>query len=118
MDLSAVIPQMILALLVVFGLLSMLAFVARRMTSRGQSNHNKLKILSSLPIGSKEKLLLVQCGEQELLLGVTQNNIQPLLSAAPEATNKLAVHNGAPNNDELQPVTLKPVAVSSAARNT
>ena len=80
MELSTLIPQMIIGLLVVLGLLSLMAFVARRMSLRGPAGQSRLQILTTLPVGSKEKLLLVRCGKQELLLGVTAQSIQALSS--------------------------------------
>ncbi|MDJ0652722.1 MAG: flagellar biosynthetic protein FliO [Xanthomonadales bacterium] len=81
MELGTIIPQMIIGLLVVLGLMSLMAFVARRMSLRGPAGQSRLQILTTLPIGSKEKLLLVRCGEQDILLGVTAQSIQALSSA-------------------------------------
>ncbi|SFC17410.1 flagellar protein FliO/FliZ [Marinospirillum celere] len=71
--------QVTLGLLVVIGLMLFLAWLAKRMRLvPGGSHHNALKVLAVLPLSNRERLLLVQVGEQQLLLGVTANQINCL----------------------------------------
>ena len=55
-----------------------LAFVARRMQQGPAPQGKQLAIVDTLHLGTKERLLLVQVGEQRLLLGVTANQISHL----------------------------------------
>lgn len=52
-----------------------------------------LRVISSLPLGARERLLLVQVGEQQLLLGVTPTGIHllhTLETPLPETTSQSA----------------------------
>lgn len=41
-------------------------------------NSKHLSTLASIPIGTKEKLLMIKMGNKKILLGVTQHNIRTL----------------------------------------
>lgn len=66
--------SMIVSLLMVLVLIVFCAFVLKRfnLTTQGVS---QLKTISSLSLGAKERVIVVQVGEQQLLLGVTAQNI-------------------------------------------
>lgn len=67
-----------------------------------QNRKSPLQIVAALPLSAKEKILLIQAGEQQLLIGVTAQQIQTLHvftqpidlpennSAAPDFASKLA----------------------------
>lgn len=75
----AAILQVGVGLLFVIGLMFLLAWLARRMRLvPGGHYAGSLKILAVLPLGNREKLALVQVGEQQLLLGITPQQIQCL----------------------------------------
>lgn len=89
------------ALLVVLGLILALAWIARRWLRTPGLSRSGFTILGALSIGPREKLLLVEIGGQQVLLGVTPGSVTSLqtlvkpidLNAAPiEATAK----DGAP----------------------
>jgi len=68
-----------LGLLVVLTLMFVLAWLAKRMRLvPGGSHGHALKVLAVLPLSNRERLALVQVGEQQLLLGVTANQINCL----------------------------------------
>ena len=64
---------MIMSLALVIGFIFAAAFVAKRMPfglgARG--NNGTLKVLAALPLGPKERLLLVQAKGEELLIAVS-----------------------------------------------
>ncbi len=64
---------MIMSLALVIGFIFAAAFVAKRMPfglgARG--NNGALKVLAALPLGPKERLLLVQAKGEELLIAVS-----------------------------------------------
>jgi flagellar protein FliO/FliZ len=66
--------SMILSLLMVLALIVLCAFVLKRfnLTQQGVS---QLKVVTSLSLGAKERVVVVQAGEQQLLLGVTAQQV-------------------------------------------
>ena len=66
--------SMILSLLMVLALIVICAFVLKRfnLTQQGVS---QLKVVTSLSLGAKERVVVIQAGEQQLLLGVTAQQI-------------------------------------------
>ena len=79
--------SMILSLLMVLVVIVISAMILKRFQGVRHSI-NGLKIVTSLHLGAKEKLVVVQAGEKQLLLGVTTQQIslletldEPLISA-------------------------------------
>lgn len=70
--------QMLLGLTAVIGLVFALAWVARRLGVPGQSRSPLLRHVAALSVGSRERVIIVEAGEQWLVLGVTAHNIQTL----------------------------------------
>jgi flagellar protein FliO/FliZ len=66
--------SMILSLLMVLVLIILCAFVLKRfnLTQQGVS---QLKVVTSLSLGAKERVVVIQAGEQQLLLGVTAQQV-------------------------------------------
>jgi len=66
--------SMILSLLMVLALIVLCAWVLKRfnLTQQGVS---QLKVVTSLSLGAKERVVVVQAGEQQLLLGVTAQQV-------------------------------------------
>ncbi|WP_237738550.1 flagellar biosynthetic protein FliO [Idiomarina xiamenensis] len=73
---------MLLSLLVVLALIFVLAAALRKLNTRMQRGGG-MQVLSSLSLGQKERLLVVQVGDDKLLLGVTPHAVQ-LLKTLPE----------------------------------
>lgn len=66
-------------LMVVIALILAMGWVARRYSAFGQrSGTGRMKVIATLPVGNRERVLLVQVGEQHLLLGVTSNMVNTL----------------------------------------
>ncbi|CAH0534104.1 hypothetical protein VST7929_02005 [Vibrio stylophorae] len=67
------------ALFFVLVLIFVLAAVVRKMRLPGVAvRHQELQVVAQLPIGPKERLMVVQVGEQQVLLGVTAQQINQL----------------------------------------
>lgn len=66
--------SMILSLLMVLALIIICALVLKRfnLTQQGVS---QLKVVTSLSLGAKERVVVIQAGEQQLLLGVTAQQV-------------------------------------------
>lgn len=69
--------SMILSLLMVLGLIVISALVLKRFNLTQQSS-NQLKVIASLSLGAKERVVVVQIGEQQLVLGVCPQQISLL----------------------------------------
>jgi flagellar protein FliO/FliZ len=67
--------QVALYLGLIVGLIVVLGFVARKLGQNNFQTGGGMKVVSSLPLGMKEKLVLVQIGEQQILVGVTPSSI-------------------------------------------
>jgi len=66
--------NMILSLLMVLMLILVCAYVLKRFNF-AQQGVSQLKVVTSLSLGAKERVIVVQMGEQQLLLGVTAQQI-------------------------------------------
>ena len=66
--------SMILSLLMVLALIFISALVLKRFNLTQQSS-NQLKVIASLSLGAKERVVVVQIGEQQLVLGVCPQQI-------------------------------------------
>jgi len=69
--------SMILSLLMVLGLIIISALVLKRFNLTQQSS-SQLKVIASLSLGTKEKVVVVQIGDQQLALGVCSQQISLL----------------------------------------
>lgn len=70
--------ETLLGLLVVLGIIVLLAWLIKR-TNRFQASANgEMKIIAGLALGSRERAILLQVGEQQILVGVTPQQIQTL----------------------------------------
>ena len=79
--------QMIIGLVAVLGLIFVLAWVAKRFNLAPGGATAHMKVVSSLSVGPKEKLLLVEVENQRLLLGVTTTQVSLIreMGDVPEA---------------------------------
>nr|WP_272873588.1 flagellar biosynthetic protein FliO [Aliamphritea spongicola] len=70
---------MALGLIVVIGLIFTLAWLLRRYSNLPGQN-KRLQVIAALPLTAREKVVLVQAGEQQLLLGVAPGRVNLLAS--------------------------------------
>ncbi|HEX4912112.1 MAG TPA: flagellar biosynthetic protein FliO [Permianibacter sp.] len=68
--------RLLLGLLAVLALLMLCAWLVRRGGLTGQSG--VIKVVSQTPVGTRERVVLIQVGEQQLLIGVTAQQISLL----------------------------------------
>jgi len=69
--------SMIVSLLMVLALIIVSAFVLKRFNLT-QQNSSQLRVIASLSLGAKEKVIVVQIGEEQLVLGVCPAQISLL----------------------------------------
>ncbi|MDB5984200.1 MAG: flagellar assembly protein FliO [Pseudomonas sp.] len=70
--------QLVLGLLLVLGLIFGLAWLLRRVQSAGPRQGQLIELLSTRALGARDRLVLVQVGNEQILLGVTPGRITPL----------------------------------------
>ncbi|MEW6354382.1 MAG: flagellar biosynthetic protein FliO [Pseudomonadota bacterium] len=86
--------QVTLGLLAVLAAIVATAWVVRRFMHVPGAAHGALKIVGGLPLGARERIVLVQAGETQLLVGVAPGRVQTLhVLTQPVALNA----EGAPN---------------------
>lgn len=70
--------QLALGLLLVIALIFGLAWLVRRMQQVGPKSGRAIKLVSSQALGPRDRLVLVQVGNEQILLGMTPGRITPL----------------------------------------
>ena len=75
---SANVPRLsswLLSSLMVIGLILVLGFLLKESKLATAMGGGQMRVIASLPVGYKEKLLVVKVGEQQLLVGVTPQQV-------------------------------------------
>lgn len=89
-----------LSLLVVIGIIFAFAYIMRRFNVT--QSHGQLKVVASLSAGAREKIMVIQVGDEQHLVGVTAQNINHLSKLeAPLPTKVSDSNNGALFKDKL-----------------
>ena len=70
--------QLLFGLLLVVGLIFALAWLMRRVQGGMPGNAQVIELVGSRAIGPRDRLVLVQVGNEQILLGVTPGRITPL----------------------------------------
>ena len=70
--------QLVLGLLLVVGLIFVLAWLMRRVQNVGPGNGQVIELIGSRALGPRDRLVLVQVGNEQILLGLTPGRITPL----------------------------------------
>lgn len=70
--------QLLLGLAFVIALIYACAWIMRRVGAGGMSGAGSMRVIASLPVGSKERVVLVQVGETQMLLGVAPGSVNTL----------------------------------------
>ncbi|MGY4489986.1 flagellar biosynthetic protein FliO [Pseudomonas sp. TE3610] len=70
--------QLMLGLLLVIGLIFALAWVLRRVQQNAPSGGQVIELLGSRALGPRDRLVLVQVGGEQILLGLSPGRIAPL----------------------------------------
>jgi flagellar protein FliO/FliZ len=70
--------QLLFGLLLVVGLIFVLAWLMRRVQRGVPGNTQVIELIGSRAIGPRDRLVLVQVGDEQILLGVTSGRITPL----------------------------------------
>ncbi|MFA0086124.1 flagellar biosynthetic protein FliO [Vibrio sp. 10N.261.51.F12] len=71
-DLAATLGALVLVIVVILGL----AWLLKRMKVPSMMNQQGLKIVRQIPVGTKERIAIVEAGEEQFLVGITAQSIQ------------------------------------------
>ncbi|WP_375739177.1 flagellar biosynthetic protein FliO [Pseudomonas boanensis] len=75
---AAQLGQLALGLLLVVGLIFLLAWLLRRVQQLSPRGGQAIKLVSSQSLGPRDRLVLVQVGSEQILLGLSAGSITPL----------------------------------------
>ncbi|WP_312938344.1 flagellar biosynthetic protein FliO [Stutzerimonas nitrititolerans] len=75
---GAQLSKLLLGLLLVIGLIFLLAWLLRRVHQLHPRGAQVIKIVSTQALGPRERLVLVQVGGEQILLGLSAGRITPL----------------------------------------
>lgn len=64
------------SLLFVIAFILFLAWLLKRMKFPALTNQQGLSVIRQIPVGTKERIMIVQAGEEQFLVGVTSQSIQ------------------------------------------
>lgn len=70
--------QVTVSLLLVLAAVFLAAWVLRKLRGLGNVRSDAIKVIADLPLGAKERAVLVQVGTQQLLLGVAPGRVNTL----------------------------------------
>ncbi len=67
-----------LGLIIVLGFIVLLAWLLRRTQHLHTTANGKLKVIAGLPLGARERIVLIEAGSEQVLVGITPQQIQTL----------------------------------------
>jgi flagellar protein FliO/FliZ len=70
--------QVTLSLLLVLAAVFAAAWVVRRLRGFGKFNNGALQVITEIAVGTKERVVLIQVGTQQLLIGVAPGRVSTL----------------------------------------
>ena len=70
--------ELVVGLVIVLSAVFVLAWVLRRMGHLGGTLGGSMKVLGGLSVGQRERVVLIQVGDTQLLLGVAPGSVQRL----------------------------------------
>jgi flagellar protein FliO/FliZ len=95
--------QVTLSLVLVLGAVFAAAWVVRRLRNFGRFGAGAIEIVADVALGAKERAVLVQVGKQQLLLGVTANQVNTLHVLTENVVTHPPVSPTSPGGGEMRP---------------
>jgi flagellar protein FliO/FliZ len=96
-DVTATIGSLFLVIFLILAL----AWLLKRMRFSALNNQNGLSVIRQLPVGTKERVAVIQAGEEQFLIGITTQSIQLLAKLEKPIVDKNAV--GKNSTTDLSP---------------
>lgn len=75
---AAQLGNLVLSLALIIGLIIGCLWLIKKLSGMNQPSGNKLKVLATLSLGTRERALLVQAGNTQMLLGVAPGRVSQL----------------------------------------
>jgi len=72
------VTEVALALALIIAVIFLMAWSVRRLGGATFRANSELKVIGGLSMGARERIVLIQVGDEQLLLGVAPGRIQPL----------------------------------------
>jgi flagellar protein FliO/FliZ len=82
---SAGMLRVTLALIVVLGAVFATGWLMRRVRGLGAVSGTGMEVLAQLPLGARERAVLLRVGERQILIGVAPGNVRTLHVLEPNA---------------------------------
>jgi flagellar protein FliO/FliZ len=100
--------RVVIALLVVLGAVIAAGRFARRMRGFSGGSSSSLEVVGQLPVGTRERAVLIRVGERQFLLGVAPGNVRMLhafddMPVASSAAVDPVAHSQAPEQTAVRP---------------
>lgn len=70
--------KLIIGLLLVLGLIFLFAWAARKMRLAPGSDDGMIRVLSAISVGQRDRIALIQVGEEQILVGLSPGRMQTL----------------------------------------
>lgn len=70
--------RIIIGLALILILIFVLAWAMKKMHLAPQSGHNLIQIVSAISVGHRDRIALIQVGEEQILVGLTPGRMQKL----------------------------------------
>jgi flagellar protein FliO/FliZ len=83
--------QMFFGLLVVVALIFVLSFFVKRYGQIGTTSELKFKVLTSLALSQRERLVLVQIGDKQVVLGVAPGHVSQVMELDQPLVDEAAI---------------------------
>lgn len=81
------------SLLFVIAFILFLAWLLKRMQVPSMANQQGLAIVRQIPVGTKERIAIVQAGEEQFLVGITTHSIQLISKLEQPLTQEMLEKN-------------------------
>jgi len=75
---SGALIETLLGLLLVLAIIAFLVWLLRKTGQFQTASNREVHIISSIALGTRERAVLLQVGKQQILVGVTSQNVQTL----------------------------------------
>ena len=89
-------------LILVVAAIFCLAWLLKRLKLTQHSQHGLLKIVAGLPLGTRDRIIVLQVGEEQLLLGLSPGRIENLHTLTTPLVDQADEHAMTPFAEKLQ----------------
>jgi len=91
--------QVTLGLLVVLALMAAAAWVLRRFNTAKGHNAAQIKVIGGVSVGNRERVMVVEIGDQWIVVGVAPGRVNALATMARQEQQTTIVTDGAPSKN-------------------